>query len=52
MSQDEAKCVSRNGTEAAPKPDTEVVVKPRRRQYSAACKLRILQEYEASELVG
>ena len=50
MSQDEAKCVSRNGAEAAAMLDPEVVVKPQRRQYSAAYKLRILQEYEASEV--
>jgi len=47
MSHDEPSCVGRNGDHAAEMPDSEVVLKPHRRQYSAEYKQRILQEYDA-----
>jgi transposase len=49
MSHNKPKYISRNGAGADLVPDPEVVVRPQRRQFSAAYKLRILREYEASE---
>ena len=47
MSHDEPIQIRRNGDRGAKMPDSEVVLKPRRRQYSAEYKQRVLQEYEA-----
>ena len=52
MSHNEPSYVRRNGDQATEMPDSEVVLKPRRRQYSAEYKLRILEEFEASTKPG
>ena len=52
MSHNEPRSASRNGGGADTVPDPEVMLKPRRRQYPGAYKLRILQEYEASNEPG
>ena len=50
MSHYEPKRVNHNGDQADTMP--EVMLKPQRRQYSAAYKLRILQEYETCAEAG
>jgi len=52
MSHDEAIHVRRSGDRGAEIPDSEVVLKPRRRQYSAEYKQRVLREYEACAELG
>jgi transposase len=52
MSNDEPIHVRRNGDHGAELPESEVVVKPRRRQYSPEYKQRVLQEYEACSEPG
>jgi transposase len=47
MSHDESTYTRLDGSRAVEIPDSEVILKPKRRQYSAEYKLRILQEYEA-----
>ena len=47
MSHDDSIHIRRNGDRGAKMPDPEVALKPRRRQYSAEYKQRVLQEYEA-----
>lgn len=41
-----------NGRAAEPMPDTEVIAKAKRRQYTAEYKLRILREIDASKGSG
>ena len=41
-----------NGKDSEPKPNTEVVAKAKRRQYSAEYKLRILRELDGSQGTG
>ena len=41
-----------NGGAAEPMPDTEVIAKAKRRQYTAEYKLRILREIDASKGSG
>jgi transposase len=47
MSHDDSIHMRRDGDRGAKMPDPEVALKPRRRQYSAEYKQRVLQEYEA-----